>query len=119
MTNEMMLAGALCLAAAALAALTILYTARRRKRRGRIPATYAARFLGRNRFGRRHTVYVSRQTHDMVAELVHRFSDTGADITAGGFIDNVVRDHLARHKGLFARLAAAAPHNDPQEWMPE
>lgn len=107
-----MLVGALCAAAAVLATLAVVFSARRRRMRGRIPEDYAARYLERNRFRRRHVVYVSRQTHDTVAELVRRLSDTGADITAGGFIDNVVRDHLARHKGIFERLPeSAAPHN--------
>lgn len=115
MTEEMMSAGALCAAAAVLATLTVVFSARRRRMRSRIPPNYTARYLERNRFRRRHVVYVSRQTHDTVTELVRRLSDAGADITTGGFIDNVMRDHLSRHRRIFERLPkSAAPHNGQQ-----
>ncbi len=65
-----------------------------KKRKG----SYAAMFLKRNELKTRQCVYVSQDIHTIIARLVRRLVDNGNDVTVGGYIDNVLNEHLREHR---------------------
>ena len=65
---------------------------------------YATRFLKRRELKTRHSVYISGETHASITRLVHLLAITGREISIGGYIDNVVAEHLESHKEFFDEM---------------
>ena len=65
---------------------------------------YAARFLKHRELKARHSVYISKETHAAVDCLVHLLGMAGKEISVGGYIDNVVAEHLESYKDFFADM---------------
>jgi len=65
-------------------------------RRKRNNADYSSLFLQRNELKVRSCVYISQRIHKTVSEIVRVIADK--DVTVGGYIDNVILQHLEAHK---------------------
>jgi len=74
-----------------------------RRRRGNVD--YSSLFLQKNELKTRSCVYISQRIHTMISEIVRFIADK--DVTVGGYIDNVLLQHLEAHKdeinGLYKR----------------
>jgi hypothetical protein len=57
---------------------------------------YISSFLNRNEIRTRSCVYVSQRIHNTISEIVRVIADK--DVTVGGYIDNVLLQHLETHK---------------------
>lgn len=57
---------------------------------------YISIFLQKNEFKTRQCVYISGQVHTTISEIVRVIADK--DVTVGGYIDNVLLQHLEAHK---------------------
>ncbi|MDD4992811.1 MAG: DUF3408 domain-containing protein [Paludibacter sp.] len=53
-------------------------------------------YLTRNEIKTRQCVYISREVQQKIAKIVNRLSN--GDATIGGYIDNVLSEHLRNHK---------------------
>ena len=68
-----------------------------RKRKSRITLDeYRERFLQVPRIIDRRPVFVSRETRDRLDDIVRRIGGRG--MSASGFIENLVRDHLETYE---------------------
>lgn len=65
-------------------------------RRKRNNADYSSLFLQRNALKARSCVYISQRIHSTISEIVRVIADK--DVTVGGYIDNVLLQHLEMHK---------------------
>ena len=65
-------------------------------RRKRNNADYSSLFLQRNELKTRSCVYISQRIHTTISEIVRVIADK--DVTVGGYIDNVLLQHLEVHK---------------------
>jgi hypothetical protein len=65
-----------------------------RRKRGNVD--YSVKFLQRNELKTRSCVYISQKIHATVSEIVRVLADR--EITVGGYIDNVLLQHLETHK---------------------
>ena len=65
-------------------------------RRKRNNADYSSLFLQRNELKMRSCVYISQRIHATISEIVRVIADK--DVTVGGYIDNVLLQHLEAHK---------------------
>jgi hypothetical protein len=66
------------------------------KRKRNVPADYGSTFLQKNEFKSRQCVYISRHVHATITEIVRVIADR--DVTVGGYIDNVLMQHLETHR---------------------
>ena len=64
--------------------------------------TYRSKFLQKNRTDQRCTVHMSRSLMEKLRLIVHRIGNGQATLT--GLIDNIVRDHLEKHKNTINEL---------------
>ena len=53
-------------------------------------------FLRRNELKTRQCVYISRDVHSKILKIVNDIA--GREITVGGYVDTVLRQHLEQHK---------------------
>ncbi|GHT39120.1 hypothetical protein FACS189437_01600 [Bacteroidia bacterium] len=65
-----------------------------RRKRGSVD--YSSLFLQKNELKARSCVYISQKIHTTVSEIVRVIADK--DVTVGGYIDNVLLQHLEAHK---------------------
>ncbi|GAB6013463.1 DUF3408 domain-containing protein [Viscerimonas tarda] len=65
-----------------------------RRKRGSVD--YSSLFLQKNELKARSCVYISQKIHATVSEIVRVIADK--DVTVGGYIDNVLLQHLEMHK---------------------
>lgn len=65
----------------------------RRKRQGE---DYPEIFLRRNEIKTRQCVYISRDVHSKILKIVNDIA--GREISVGGYVDTVLRQHLEQHK---------------------
>jgi len=65
-------------------------------KRKRSHSDYSSLFLQRNELKDRSCVYISRRIHKTISEIVRVIADR--DTTVGGFIDNILLQHLELHK---------------------
>jgi hypothetical protein len=63
---------------------------------------YISVFLQKNEFKTRQCVYISGQIHTTITEIVRVIADK--DVTVGGYIDNVLLQHLEAHKDEINKL---------------
>ena len=57
---------------------------------------YKDLFLQRNELKARSCVYISQRIHNTISEIVRVIADR--DVTVGGYIDNVLLQHLEMHR---------------------
>lgn len=55
---------------------------------------YSEIFLKRNELKNRQSVYISKDVHTAITRLVHVFALDGIEISVGGFIDNILANHM-------------------------
>ena len=65
-------------------------------KRKRNQVDYSGLFLQRNEFKARSCVYISQRIHNTITEIVRVIADR--DVTVGGYIDNVLLQHLEMHR---------------------
>jgi hypothetical protein len=65
-----------------------------RRKRGNVD--YSSMFLQRNALKVRSCVYISQRIHATISEIVRVIADR--DVSVGGYIDNVLLQHLEAHK---------------------
>ncbi|GHT60385.1 hypothetical protein FACS189451_00330 [Bacteroidia bacterium] len=75
----------------------------RKRKRGQVE-TYDDVFLKRKELKTRQSVYISQEIHASIARLVHVLALAGKDISVGGYIDNVLSEHLESHKDVIAEM---------------
>lgn len=71
-------------------------TARSKSRRRK--GSYDEVYLRRKEIKTRQPVYISQEIHRSVTKLVHLLALTGREISVGGYIDNVLSEHLRQHR---------------------
>jgi hypothetical protein len=59
-------------------------------------AGYEDRFLGSKELKTRQCVYISRDTQEIIADIVKRLGSRGLSI--GAYIDTILQQHLQEHK---------------------
>ena len=60
------------------------------------PVDYSSTFLQKNELKTRHGVYISRDMYETVFEIVRVIA--GKEVTVGGYIENVLTQHLESYK---------------------
>lgn len=65
-------------------------------RRKRQDDDYSELFLRRNEIKTRQCVYISRDVHGKILKIVNDIA--GREISVGGYVDTVLRQHLEQHK---------------------
>ncbi len=65
-------------------------------RRKRQEDDYSGLFLRRNEIKTRQCVYISRDVHGKILKIVNDIA--GREISVGGYVDTVLRQHLEQHK---------------------
>ncbi|MCE9213992.1 DUF3408 domain-containing protein [Bacteroides ovatus] len=65
-------------------------------RRKRQDEDYNELFLRRNEIKTRQCVYISRDVHSKILRIVNDIA--GGEISVGGYVDTVLRQHLEQHK---------------------
>ena len=65
-------------------------------RRKRQSADYGTTYLKRNEIKTRQCVYISRDVHSKILKIVNDIA--GREISVGGYVDTVLRQHLEQHK---------------------
>ena len=65
-------------------------------RRKRQDEDYNELFLRRNEIKTRQCVYISRDVHGKILKIVNDIA--GGEISVGGYVDTVLRQHLEQHK---------------------
>ena len=65
-------------------------------RRKRQEDDYTGLFLRRNEIKTRQCVYISRDVHSKILKIVNDIA--GREISVGGYVDTVLRQHLEQHK---------------------
>lgn len=74
-----------------------------KRKRGQVD-TYDDVFLKRKELKTRQSVYISQEIHVSIARLVHVLALAGKEISVGGYIDNVLAEHMESHKEVIADL---------------
>lgn len=59
-------------------------------------ASYAEQYLKPVEIDRRQCVYINKRNHEVLTSLIRSISRKG--LTIGGYIDNVITEHLEKHK---------------------
>jgi len=65
-------------------------------KRKRSNVDYSSLFLQRNELKTRSCVYISQHVHTTISEIVRVIADK--EVTVGGYIDNVLLQHLEAHR---------------------
>lgn len=65
-------------------------------KRKRTAVGYSATFLQKNEIKTRQCVYISQRIHATISEIVRVIADK--EVSVGGYIDNVLLQHLEAHK---------------------
>lgn len=73
---------------------------RPRRRKG----SYEEVYLARKEIKARQPVYISQEVHRSVLKLVRLLALSGREISVGGYIDNVLAEHLRAHRDEIAEL---------------
>ena len=80
-----------------------------RRKRG----DYNEVFLKKKELKTRQPVYISLKVHKEIIKLVHLFALMDKEISVGGYIDNVLTEHLEQHKEEISELY----HNQMNDLM--
>jgi len=65
-------------------------------KRKRNAVDYSSTFLQKNEIKTRQCVYISQRIHATISEIVKVIADK--DVSVGGYIDNVLLQHLETHR---------------------
>lgn len=65
-------------------------------------ASYEQQYLQPIEIDRRQCVYISKRNHTVINSLIRSLNIKG--LTVGGYIDNVITEHLQAHKGEINHL---------------
>lgn len=65
-------------------------------------ASYQERYLKPVEINRRQCVYISKRNHRVLDALIRSLADKGLSI--GGYIDNVITEHIEKHKAEINHL---------------
>lgn len=84
-----------------------------RRRRGSYDEVYLKR-RERRELKTRQPVYISQEIHRSIIKLVHLLALAGKEISVGGYIDNVLAEHLRQHKDEIAELYRSGIDDIPQ-----
>lgn len=76
-----------------------------KKNRNVSQQSYKQRYLRFCPLPSRQPVYISRQLHQTVTKLVHLLALSGNKISVGGYIDNILTDHLLQYKDEIEKLS--------------
>ena len=63
---------------------------------------YASIFLRKKELQNRQCVYISQKVHASITKIVKMISDK--DVTVGGYIDNILIEHLETHRDEITEL---------------
>lgn len=66
--------------------------------------SYIGSFLKHKEFKSRQCVYIGQDVHASIARLVHVLALTGNKISLGGYIDNILAEHLDSHKEVIENM---------------
>ena len=80
-----------------------------KKNRNVSQQSYKQRYLRFCPLPSRQPVYISQQLHQTVTKLVHLLALSGNNISVGGYIDNVLADHLLQYKDEIEKLCKQYP----------
>lgn len=80
-----------------------------KKNRNVSQQSYTERYLRFCPLPSRQPVYISQQLHQTVTKLVHLLALSGNKISVGGYIDNVLADHLLQYKDEIEKLCKQYP----------
>ena len=69
-----------------------------KKNRNVSQQSYKQRYLRFSPLSSRQPVYISQQLHHTVTKLVHLLALSGNKISVGGYIDNVLANHLQQYQ---------------------
>jgi hypothetical protein len=62
---------------------------------------YSEIFLKRNELKNRQSVYISKDVHTAITRLIHVFALDGIEVSVGGFIDNILSNHMDIFRDYF------------------
>lgn len=65
-------------------------------RKKKTELNYKELFIRPTEFKTRQCVYISKEIHSVISRFVNSFADK--DITVGGFVNNILVEHLDNHK---------------------
>jgi hypothetical protein len=65
-------------------------------------ASYAEQYLKPTEIDRRRCVYIGKRNHTVLTSLIRSINHKG--LTIGGYIDNVITEHLEKHKAEINHL---------------
>ena len=65
-------------------------------------ASYEEQYLKPIELDRRQCVYISKGNHDVLTSLIRSLNVKG--LTIGGYIDNVITEHIQKHKAEINHL---------------
>lgn len=65
-------------------------------------ASYQEQYLKPVELDRRRCVYISKGNHDVLTSLIRSLGVKG--LTIGGYIDNVITEHIQKHKAEINHL---------------
>lgn len=65
-------------------------------------ASYQEQYLKPIEIDRRQCVYISKRNHGVLTSLIRSINQKG--LTVGGYIDNVLTEHLEKHKSEINHL---------------
>jgi hypothetical protein len=71
-----------------------------RRRKG----SYDEDFLKNKDLKARQPVYISQEIHQEIKKVVHLLALSNQEMSVGGYINNVLADHLEQHKEDIAEL---------------
>lgn len=80
-----------------------------KKNRNVSQQSYKQRYLRFSPLSSRQPVYISQQLHQTVTKLVHLLALSGNKISVGGYIDNVLANHLLQYKDEIEKLCKQYP----------
>ena len=72
-------------------------------------APYKDTFIRPNEFKTRQCVYISQEVHSILVRFMGAFPDR--NITVGGFVNNVLTEHLERYKNEINELFQESRNN--------
>ncbi|NDV64674.1 DUF3408 domain-containing protein [Bacteroides sp. 224] len=58
--------------------------------------SFAERYLKPIELDRRQCVYISKRNHKILTDFIRSLNEKG--LTIGGYIDNVITEHIDKHK---------------------
>lgn len=61
-------------------------------------SSYEDVFIVKNEIKSRHSVHISREVHGTIISLVRSLIENGYEVSVGGYIDTVLKEHIQTYK---------------------